>query len=236
MTATFVPDKITPLSVEELLLAAHDGYQIVMGAETDSAECLAATGAQLCLESGNGQHAHQFNFHNEKRSKDWTGLFTRFKCDEIFDANTAALAQKLGPCVVSPWKGGPRQRVVLLPPHPWTEFVAFETAAQGTARYFEFLSCRERYRRAWKRAFVGDAVGFSLELGAAGYYTADVGAYTAGLASIAKRILPICKRVITGDDYGITGQDREHISAVALSLMETVYSRPADWVDGIASA
>jgi len=220
MTGTFIEDLITPVEVNDLMLALHRGYVNVLGAATDRAQCLAALGAQLCLESGNGQKAHRYNFGNAKRSKDWDGLFTRFRCDELFDLATATQAQRLGPCSVSLWKDGPLRRVVLFPPHPWSEFVAFESAVEGAQKYVELLALRDRYRPAWSRAFAGDAAGFSRELGKAHYYTAEVEAYTKGLVSIAKRILPACERVVVGEFPGLMGPEVAMLDAI---VMQTAF-------------
>jgi hypothetical protein len=219
MTAQFIDDLLTPVSVDALLLALHGGYVRVMGAATDKVPCLAALGAQLCLESGNGQLAHRFNWGNRKRPADWDGLFTRFQCDEIFDRQTADRAKTLGPCAVTLWRGGPLYRVVLFPPHPWSEFVAFVTADEGAADYISLLACSDRYRAAWHCAYAGDAAGFSLALGRAKYYTADVEPYTKGLVSIAARILPACERIANGLDHGLTDEDRAFIEA---TVYETI--------------
>lgn len=219
--ATLVPDKITALSLEELLQALHAGYIEVLGAATDSAACLAALGAQLALESGRGKHAHCFNWGNEKLPKDWDGLYTQFTCDEIFDPQTAANAKRLGPCEVYDWKGGPLKRVVLHPPHPWSSFVAFESAEKGAAAYVEFLSLKDRYRAAWHCAYIGDAAGFSHELRKAGYYTADETTYTKGLVSLFRELLPICQRIVDGNKQLITDEERDRIMAlVALTGAE----------------
>lgn len=230
--ATLVPDQITALSLEELLQALHAGYIEVLGEATDSAACLAALGAQLALESGRGKHAHCFNWGNEKLPKDWDGLYCQFTCDEIFDPQTAANALRLGAqypmadgsnsAVASLWKGGPLKRVVLHPPHPWSSFVAFESAEKGAVAYVEFLSLKDRYRNAWHFAYVGDAAGFSHALHQAGYYTADEDAYTRGLVSLAKELLPICQRIIAGEDHTITDADRERIMGlVALTVSQS---------------
>jgi hypothetical protein len=234
---TLVEDRLTPLSIDHLISALADGYRIVLGSDVE-APCLAVLTAQSCLETGNGQKVHNWNFGNKKKPKDWDGLYAHFKCDEIFDAPTAKRAQKLGPCVVQDWRGGPLKRVVLLPPHPWSAFVAFATAAEGMADHVKLLACVERYRAAWSRAFHGDAAGFAHALRVARYYTADEEPYTAGLVSIAKRVEPACVRLTTGE-HGLTDEERAHVEdVVARTLVESLEALDApdepDAPDGAA--
>jgi hypothetical protein len=235
--AQLVDDRLTPLSVEDGMLALYGGYERILGAPPERPSTLAALGAQLCLESGNFKKAHCYNWGNKKCPKDWAGLYCRFKCDELFDERTAALAQRLGPCVVNLWKGGPLYRVVLLPPHPWTEFTAYESAEEGAADYVRLLATRDRYRAAWSAAHDGDAAGFSRALGAARYYTAEVESYTRGIVSIASRLAPLCERLVAEHAEQLSEDEREHIEAlVALTLAESLtdLAKPAPDEDPIA--
>src|SRR5581483_3549948 len=143
-----------------------------------TARTLAVLGAQLCLESGNFERAHCFNWGNWKLPQGWDGYYCQYECDEIFDQATAQRAQEFGPCQVSLWKGGPKWRVVLFPPHPWSSFCAFTDADEGAARYVELLALSARYVTAWHHAILGDPENFSRWLSARGYYTADVDTYT----------------------------------------------------------
>lgn len=189
----------------------------VLGAHLPSARAMAAGFAQLCLESGNGQAARDFNFHNEKRSSAWEGAYQQYVCTEIFDARMTALAHEKGPCADRQWKEGPLRLVTLLPPHPWSSFVAFDSANEGAARYIEFLSCSDRYRKAWHALYVGDASAFSHELRAAGYYTADEVQYTSGLVSIANRSLALCDATLAKEAHVLA--DDEALSIVALGSL-----------------
>lgn len=223
--ATFIEDKITRVSLAELGAAMFDGHRKVMGSDFVSASSMAAAFAQLCLESGNGEKAHHFCFHNEKRGADWAGLYTRYECDEIFDARTTAIARGKGLTSVSLWHGGPLYRVYLYPPHPWTEFTAFESAIDGAARYIEFLSCRDRYRDAWHALRTGDAFAFSHELRKAGYYTADEVQYTKGLVSIAKRSLPLCDKILAQEAHELDDDYVANVTAISqATLAHTIWA------------
>lgn len=223
-----IADRQTPLATDRLLEALAVGYRRAMGIDPE-AHCLACLGAQVCLETGNGAKMRGFNPGNRKLPKDWDGDYAQFKCDEIFDTATAEQARRLGPCVVQPWHaakdGSARFRVVLLPPHPWSSFVAFRTAEEGMADYVGLL-CR-RFPTAWSRAFHGDADGFSRALHLGGYYTADEDAYTRGLVSIAERIRPMCERIASRDFPDMTDEERLGVeSLVLLTLAQSLDTEP----------
>lgn len=217
--ATLVADVRTPLSLEDGLHALTGGYTKIMGAPCESVRELACLGAQLCLESGNFQRAHCFNWGNHKLPHDWDGLYTQFTCDEIFDVATANQARRLGPCSIAPWKNGPKFRVVLYPPHPWSSFVAFDTAEDGAADYVRLLSCKDSYRQAWHEAVMGRPEAFSHALGSAHYYSADAETYTRGVVSIFNRLLPVCARLVDGNGHGIDDELREHVQAIVFESL-----------------
>jgi len=224
MPATFVDDALTPIGTNGLIRAMALGYPKVMGAPP-SAHCLARLIGQTSLETGNGLKMHKNNPGNKKKPKEWDGLFTRFKCDEIFDAPTAHRAQQLGPCVVSDWKGGPLKRVVLVPPHPWTEFVAFETPEEGMADYLTLLACSDRYAQAWSHCYAGETALFVEALGRAGYFTGPLDAYRAAVMSIEQKVLPACTALMEGAEHGgITDEERAHIEQlVAVTLWDGIH-------------
>jgi hypothetical protein len=211
--STQIPDKLTPIPLDGLISAVAEGYRRLMSSIV-AARCLAVLSAQACLETGNGQKMHRYNPGNKKLPKDWAGEFCQFACDEIFDAATAAHAATLGPCVRTPWRGGPLVRCVLSPPHPWTSFVAFHEAGEGFADWLELLALTDRYRVAWSRAYAGDAAGFVRALGAARYFTADEPVYEKAVVSIAARILPACARIAANEDHDLTDEDRAHVAAM----------------------
>lgn len=217
MTATLIDDQLTPLSIEQLAQALRDGSAKALG-QPVAAECLAVLTAQACLETGNGQKLHCFNFGNVKNSKSWDGLFCRYKCDEIVTPDMAAYAARLGPCTILPWTNG-KSRVVCVPPHPWTEFRAFASAVDGGAQYVAELF--QHFPRAWGLAYSGNAAGYVEALGAAGYFTGDLEPYRRAVVSIAAKTLSLCQKICAGDSGALTDDERNEITGlVALTLAQ----------------
>jgi len=207
-----VEDRVTPLTEPEFIAAMARGYVMNMGAQA-SPECLSCLGAQGFLESGRGKKMRNFTPGNKKTPPRWDGLYAFVTCDEIFDAQTAHRAQQLGPCTVTPWRGGPLQRVVLAAPHPWSAFCAYENAAEGCADYVQLLSGMERYRAAWHLAQKGDPDGFARALGHAGYFTAPVDVYARGVVSIAASLLPLCRATLADGAHELTDDEAFNIAA-----------------------
>lgn len=225
MAGTLVTDQLTPLTLVGGLTAIAHGFRRVLNSDPP-AKCLAALGAHSALETGRFQKAHCNNWGNRKKPASWEGLFTRFRCDEIFDAATAKRAQELGPCVVAPWKDGPLFRVILIPPHPWSEFVAFEDADHGMEDHVGLLACNERYRLAWSRAYNGDAFGMAEALHTAGYMTADVGPYARGMASLALDLAPICTTVLGDAPVVSDGQVAAVDALISRTMAEARWGSP----------
>ena len=226
MPATFIADLETPVEFHDLAVFLVDGHHDAMGEDFETPESMACGLAQLGIECGLGKKNHRYCFHNEKKAEDWAGLWTQYKCDEIFDVQTAIRAKRLDPfhCAVSQWRDGPNQRCVLTPPHPWSSFVAFLSGREGAARYIEFLSCRERYKKAWHAMRTGDPHAFSHELHVAGYMTADEQTYTAGLVSIATHSLSLCSDVLKGKTAVFTRDEIENVQALStLALENTIW-------------
>jgi flagellum-specific peptidoglycan hydrolase FlgJ len=203
--ATLIDDKLTPLTVDELIAGMLGGYIHNMGDDArPSAGQLACLVAQACLETGNGKHVHCWNLGNVKASKDWDGLVCQYKCNEVINGKVEWFS----------------------PPHPQTHFRAFLSAADGCAEFVGFLANRERYRRAWDRACAGDASGFVLALGAAGYFTANVETYRRAVQSIANRVELACARALAADAHEFTAMDLEELDGlVGITLRESTLGR-----------
>lgn len=202
--AQLLPDLVTPLSTEQIVAAVSDGYNEVMGARP-MATCHAVLCAQVSLETGNGRKMHRFNPGNRK-VRDGDEYYTMFACNEVIGGKVQWFS----------------------PPHPQTHFAAFLTPAAGVADYLKLLSCTDRYRAAWSRAYVGDARGFVEALGRAGYFTADPNVYARGIVAIAAKLLPLC-----GSNDPLSDEDRDHIGelvAVTLALDADEYRHaPERW-------
>lgn len=185
MTATLVPDKLTQLTIDELVTGMAAGYQRTMGGEPH-AVTLAILVAQACLETGNGKSLHCFNLGNVKKAADWDGLYCMYRCNEILKGKVE-------------WFD---------PPHPQTHFRAFATAAEGCAEFVAFLAMRDRYAKAWHEVVHGGADAFVRELAKAGYFTANVDSYAKAVVGITTRVLPACRQLVHVEDDGMTDEDR----------------------------
>lgn len=230
-----IPDKLTPLSHGDLIRALRGGCllkwkrePIAMELATYYAQCLEENGAQL-------QALHNNCLGNVKAGPKWTGETAQYACDEtVANMTEAARVRAMAApelCELHPQTNG-KIRLVLYPPHPWTEFRAFETATEGAAAYLDLFTWT-RYAQAALRARAGDPVGFVLACKAAGYFTApDVHAYASAVASIASHALVACEAELTrGAADGlppgevIDDATREHVEGlVALNLAEFTWS------------
>lgn len=176
MKATLVTDKVTPLTAQDVALAFRSAYETVCGV-TPSKECLALLVAQSALETGRWRSIHCFNFGNVKASRDYTGLYCMFRCNEVIDGKV----------------------VWFDPPHPQTFFRAFESAESGAIDHIRFLAGRKRYAAAWEAAQAGTPLAFVEMLKKAGYFTADAGPYARAVISLWKEYTPMCERLLARD-------------------------------------
>jgi hypothetical protein len=216
---TEVPDRLTPLTIDEAIEAFAEAHRLVMGSEP-TAGALAAIVGHSALETGHWKFSHVFNLGNEKAPADWDDLVTTFDCDETFDGPTAMQAQRLGRCKLTARSDG-KVHVWLYAGHPWAYFKAFADAAHGAKRHLELVTLNPRYRTAWHSACQGDAQGYALELCAAGYATApDRVGYAHSVASIAARILPSCASYLSGDGHALTSDDRAYIEALIYRTLD----------------
>lgn len=104
------------------------------------------------------------------------------------------------------------------PPHPQTRMRAYLSATEGAGEKVRFLMTASnpakgnRYQKAADAIEADDPIGFSKELKAAGYYTANEGPYTAGVVSLYKEfrakldehpplVIPAITAPLDPDDY-----------------------------------
>jgi hypothetical protein len=224
---TFVPDQKTLLTLDEVILAFLTADRKVLGS-TPPTVCLACQVAHSALETGHWKSMHNFDFGNEKMSSSWKGLYTQFKCDELFDPATAQRAKALGPCVLDPLEDGTgRVRVVLIPPHPWSSFVAFDNAAEGAADQVDLICCRlDRYATAWSACYRGDPEAFVRALGAAHYFTGNIEPYVKAVVSIFHQILPACQAAVDDGDSPLDDETRARVAGlVAATIWDSALGR-----------
>jgi hypothetical protein len=201
MTPREIPNKLTPLPEWDFIFTAAQAWKRFYG-EGPQVGQLACCLAQMILEVGReeqkggsflwGVHAHNFNVGNIKSKPNDGSHWQFYDCGEEVSLEEATRLDKEMPALVSIKKtyawpnGAQRASVWFLAPHPWTRFRAYETAEEGLLDYIDFLVMeRSRYLTAWNQGVMkGDPVTFSLELGKAGYYTADPTRYTKTVVSL----------------------------------------------------
>jgi len=166
MNARLIPDKLTPLTPQEVALAFRSALETLMG-KTPSNAFLALLVAQSALETGRWKSIHCFNFGNVKASPTYVGLYCQFRCNEVLKGKV----------------------VWFNPPHPQCNFRAFESAETGSIDHIRFLSQSKRYAYAWQVAQTGMPLAFVDALKHAGYFTADEAPYARAVASLWKEYL-----------------------------------------------
>jgi hypothetical protein len=184
-----LPDLLTPLTKAQSIEALWRGWLAYFGAPPPSKEALWIVTAQWGLETGWGNHMHNFNMGNVK-SKDGDGYdYQFFGCGEEVTLATAQAWKSKDPKLVTfkrfyEAKGKQMASVWIDPPHWVSRFRAFHTAAEGALDHIAILS--RRFSTALSAAMAKDPRGYAHELRAAGYYTADEGQYTRGLLGCYK--------------------------------------------------
>lgn len=172
MKGTLVPDKVTPMTAQQVALAFRSAYETVCG-KTPSNACLALLVAQSALETGRWKSIHWFNFGNVKAGQDYTGKYCQFRCNEVINGKVQ-------------WFD---------PPHPQTNFRAFDSADTGAVDHIRFLSQRKRYAKAWEVAQLGMPLAFVDALKSAGYFTADAGPYARAVASLWNEYMKLVEKL-----------------------------------------
>lgn len=165
----YLADELNASTEEEIFYAFKQGVKDVCGRSLPF-ESLAVLMAHSALETGRWRVGlHRWNFGNIRaypdRLKD-DEYFTMFKCSEIL-------------------KG---KEVFFEPPHPNSIFRAFTSRKEGIQHHLKFLM-KKRYKKAWEMVLAGNATGYSHELRAAGYYTANEKRYTKTLVKLTLEYL-----------------------------------------------
>lgn len=233
---TLVPDRITPVTHNDLIYALRGAYPEVW--KRDPVDVELATYFAQCLEENGArlQSLHCFALGNVKAAASWDDLVTTYDCDEVVSAADAANASALGPCELHPLPNG-KVRLVCRAGHPWAMFRAFGTLTQAAETYLRLFTL-PRYAQAALRARARDPVGFVEACAAGGYFTAsDVAGYARAVASIATRATPACASAISGNSLGLTPEDVAHIEtqrALWLDAQARELAEPFPLPDDIA--
>jgi len=205
MIGTYVERKKTPLSPNEVVDAFRVAIRRVCGYEP-TPEGLAVVVAGSALETGRWRSLYCYGFGNVKAGSTWPGLYYTIRLNEVetrsgkrvvvwYDPVLGELVGKNGPARY------PNKPYADPPGHYQCRMRAFPDAASGAAEHVEFLAVDttpnngkpNRYARAWQAAMDGDPEAFCRELGAAGYYTADVDTYARAVVSLFRTYLPIAQ-------------------------------------------
>lgn len=140
------------MSAADVIAAFRTAYSALMGADA-TAETIAVLVAQSALECARWASMHCYNFGNIRPPANWAGGYCQFRCNEK---------------IAGKW-------IWFDPPSAGSNFVAFETAADGAQFYLDKL--RNKWPEAWIAALNGDAAAFVHGLKLRGYFTADEAPY-----------------------------------------------------------
>lgn len=205
MIATLVPDQLTPMAALDVLKAFKSAFATVCGNDPSN-ECLALLVAQSALETGRWKSIHCWNFGNVKAAPTYAGKYCQFRCNEVINGKVA-------------WFD---------PPHPQTNFRAFDSAESGAVDHLRFLSQRPRYAKAWQTALGGQPLSYVEALKSAGYFTADAGPYARAVTSLWKESLALLERLERDTEpppAPVEIEDSLHIDAMrAVALTD-----PVEW-------
>jgi hypothetical protein len=221
-----IQDRLTPLPEREYILTAAKAWKRFYGRGPKASQ-LSCCLAQMVLETGRrrkpggdydwGVYAHNFNWGNIKSRPNDGSHWQFYDCGEEVSLREAEHLAAKDPALVEIRKrytwgnGSKRASIWLRAPHPWCRFRAYETAEDGLIDYIDFLVMeRTRYLKAWNEGVMkGDPVTFSLELGKAGYYTADPQRYTKTVVSLFNEFQPKVREVLASSEGQAIYADEE---------------------------
>ena len=185
-----LPDKLTPISTEEMLRAVYSVWLYRLRGSPPSIVALEIIVAQWALETGWGRFCHCFNIGNAKAKPNGPRDWTFFKCCEELPASTARSEAQRDQRVVIRREyvlgGRAMASVLVFPEHPWCCFHAFESFEAGVTDHLELL--HRRFPEAFAAAHDGDSTAFARELKRRWYYTASVESYTKTLVGCVPRV------------------------------------------------
>jgi hypothetical protein len=190
MLAKFLPDKLTPLTTAQAMLALRVAYAMVDG-EHASPECLAIHTAQSALEAARWKSLHNFCFTNAKAGTTYQGLFSCYRCNEKLKDGWHWYVPE-GELVGA--FGTPLKTAPLPVPdgHPQTRFRAFANINAGALDHMQLV--KRKWPEAWTAARGGDVAGFVHGLKMRTFFTADEAPYLKGVASMMREFLPLAKQ------------------------------------------
>lgn len=163
-----VPAARTPLSQACAEMALQDALVAIVGAKLPKAAVCVLL-AHSQLEVGDPSMLPAFNFGGIKATAGYD--WAEWSTKEGHGANEVRVRGK---------------------------FRAYKTAQEGAEDFVRLLANSPRYARAWKKLEIGDPTSYAIELGKAGYFTADPLAY----AKLMNRLWSQCALRML--QYGVT--------------------------------
>jgi len=191
----YLSNEVKYLEEAEAAYALREAWYRVYG-KYPSNNSLAVLWAKSALETGRWKSIHCYNFGNIKWNLgDMRHFFTMYACGEEVSLIQAQRLVKEDPDRVKivrtyTWpNGSKRASIKINEGHPWSQFRAYKTSADGAEDYLRFVSQSKRYAKAWQEVIKGDPKGYSHELKVAGYYTASEDSYTRGVVRLFEEFL-----------------------------------------------
>jgi len=198
MIATYVEDQITPYTFEEVvpnMKAALANYLTGVIPINVLALALAKTAletgrwGQTAIKVGKKGGIHNHNWGNIKMPETTPGMYTLFRCNEVFLVNGKYITKWYSPDSPPGGEGTKGTPSPVPPGHPQCRFQAFANITDGAYSYIDFIASRTRYKAAWYELIKGDAIGYCKALKDAGYYTAKVEEYSPPVVSMQKEFI-----------------------------------------------
>ncbi|MGL4808491.1 MAG: peptidoglycan-binding domain-containing protein [Giesbergeria sp.] len=119
-----------------------------------------------------------YNLGNWKAPTRFGHDFCMFRCGEEVPLNAAEAMRAKAPDQIQ-FRGGSYSRdgktmqsIIVLPPHEWSRFRAWESLEAGAVGFSDGLRA-PKWAAAWAALFRADTQGYSTALHKAGYFTAD---------------------------------------------------------------
>ena len=197
-----IPNKLTVLTANEVLRAFRAAFYALVGSYPSNST-LAILTAQSALECARWKSMHCFNFGNMRPPQGWTGGYCQFRCNEKIKG-------------VWVWYD---------PPSLGSNFLAFDTAAEGAEYYTQKLA--QRWPEAWAGALRGDTAAFVHGLKQRGYFTADEAPYLAAVRGLCTEFFDYINRNMVTEPTDANPLEHLPSAEVLKSVASAVLVAPA---------
>lgn len=171
MKATLITDKLTPIDPLTLMLALKASYfRDYTNPDSLSDAAAALFCAQSALETGRWKSIHCLNIGNIKAGSDYPGLYCQYRCNEMIRGKFL-------------WFD---------PPHPQTNFRAYESLEDACDDYLYVLSTYPQFHQAFVIGVnSADPIKFVHALKQGNYFTAEEAPYTVAVISLQQYYLKL---------------------------------------------